>query len=266
MIRIRLAVASDLAAASLPATPVAAQDPAPATVTVLEGLTVDAQSGLPFPNVQIRFDSGQRITSDAQGRYTLVGAPSGRHRLALVTGRCNVTFAEIELPEGAIKRVAFSVPSEMVGQGPSPAELKKRSDGAFYSSEELAEMNVRNLLDALQRLAPEMVGPQGAQPGTSGQLMSRTRTVQGVSTPLLVVDGIVVGDAARALRDLRPTDVASLEILKGASRGWEYGTGGAGGVIKVITRGGDVGYGVAHPDRCEIEDWTGRGGIPVNLK
>ena len=55
-----------------------------------------------------------------KGRYTLVGAPSGRHRLAIVTGRCNVTFADIDLPEGTIKQVAFAVPSEMVGQEPEP--------------------------------------------------------------------------------------------------------------------------------------------------
>lgn len=256
-------LATTLTGVGLLASASAAQQQAAELPTVLEGLTVDAQSGLPFPNVQIRLDSGERVTSDEKGRYSLVGAKPGHHRVAIVTGRCNVTFADIDMAEGEIKRVAFSVPSEMVGQGPTTAQLKKRSEGSYYGVEELSEMNVRNLLEALRRLAPDMVGPQGAQPGSGGELMSRTRTAQGVSVPLVVVDGIVVSDGVRALRDMRPADVSSLEILKGASRGWEYGTGGAGGVIKVLTRRGDVSYGLAHPDRCEIGDWVGEGGRTV---
>jgi outer membrane cobalamin receptor len=153
----------------------------------------------------------------------------------------------------------------MVGQGPTLEELKRRSDGDFYSGEELEEMNPRNLLDALRRLAPDMVGPEGGQPGSRTALQGRIRTAQGVNPPIVVFDGVLVGDGTTALRDFRPQDVASMEILKGASRGWEYGTGGAGGVIKVVTRHGDVGYGIAHPDRCDVEGWNGRpgpGGIP----
>ncbi len=204
--------------------------------TVLEGLTVDAQSGLPFPNVQLRFDTGERVTSDEAGRYVVEDVPVGRHRVAIVTGRCNVSFGEVTLAPGEIKRVAFAVPTEMVGQGPTLAQLKKRSEGAYYSSEELLEMNPRNLLDALRRLAPDMVGPEGGQPGTGASLQGRIRTAQGVNPPVVVFDGVQVADGMRALRDFRPQDVASMEILKGASRGWEYGTGGAGGVIKVLTR------------------------------
>lgn len=245
---------------SLFATAASAQEQATAPLpTVIEGLTVDAQSGLPFPNVQVRFDTGERITSDEAGRYTLAEVPPGHHRVALVTGRCNVTFAEVDLAPGEIRRVAFAVPSEMVEQGPSVEELKKRSEGHFYSTEDLEKANARNLLEALRRLAPDMVGPAGGQPGVGASLQGRTRTAQGVNPPLVVFDGVVVADGMRALRDLRARDVASLEVLRGANRGWAYGTGGVGGVIKVETRHGDVGYGVEHPDRCEIGPWTDPG-------
>ncbi len=230
--------------------------------TVIEGLTVDAQSGLPFPNVQVRFDTGERITSDEAGRYTLENVAPGHHRVAIVTGRCNVTFGVVDLAPGEIKRVAFAVPSEMVGQGPTVEQMKKRSEGEWYSGDELQEMNPRNLLEALRRLEPDMVGPEGGQPGAGASLQGRIRTAQGVNPPVVVFDGVQVGDGMRALRDLKPQDVASMEILKGASRGWEYGTGGTGGVIKVVTRHGDIGYGVAHPDRCDIGDWTHGGRDP----
>jgi hypothetical protein len=235
----------------------AAQEPPAPLPTVVEGLTVDAQSGLPFPNVQIRFDTGERITSDEAGRYAIEGIAPGRRRVALVTGRCNVTFAEIDLAPGEIRRVAFNIPSEMVGVRPTHEELRKRSEGEYYSSEQLMAMNARSVLEALRRVAPDMVGPDGGQPGASASLLGRTRTAQGVATPVVVFDGIQVGDGVRALKDFKPGDVFSLEILRGASRGWAYGTGGAGGVIKVVTNQGDLGYQPQPPDRCEIGDWTG---------
>lgn len=238
----------------------AAQEPSGLLPTVVEGMTLDAQSGLPFPNVQVRFDTGERVTSDDHGRYTIEGVPAGYHRVALVTGRCNVTFAELELAPGEIRRIAFSIPSEMVGVRPGHEELRKRSEGEYYSSEQLMDMNVRNLLEALRRVAPDMVGPEGAQPGASASLMGRTRTAQGVIAPIVVFDGIQVGDGVRALKDLHPADVLSLEVLRGASRGWSYGTGGSGGVIQVRTNQGDLGYQPQPPDRCEIGDWSGRVG------
>jgi hypothetical protein len=223
--------------------------------TVVEGLTVDGQTGQPFPNVQVRFDTGERVTSDDQGRYLVEGIAPGLHRVAIVTARCRVTFAELELVAGEIKRVAFAVPSEMVGLGPSHEELKRRSEGDYYSGEELEAMNVRDMLDALRHVAPEMVGRAGGLPGSNAPLQGRTRTAQGAAVPVVVFDGVQVGDGVRSLRDYSPRDIASLEVLRGASRGWEYGTGGAGGVIKVRTRQGSPGPGLSHPDRCEIGDW-----------
>jgi hypothetical protein len=222
---------------------------------VLEGLTVDAQTGLPFPNVQLRFDTGQRVMSDGHGRYHIQGVPPGSHRVALVTGRCNVTFASVDLASGQIKRVAFSLPTE-VATGPTHEELKKRSEGQYYGSAELEDMSARNLLDVLRRVAPDMVGPQNGLPGASPSLMSRTRTAQGVTPPIVVFDGVQVADGVRTLRDFKPTDVTSLEILRGASRGWEYGTGGAGGVIRVTTKHGERGLGVQDPDGCHIGPWV----------
>jgi len=237
-----------------------AQEPSAPLPTLLEGLTMDAQTGKPFPNVQIRFDDGRRITSDDQGRYMIEGVSPGHHRVALVTGRCNVTFADLELAPGQIKRIAFQVPSEMGPPGPSAEEMKKQSEGKYYTGEELEEMRVRNLLEAVRRVAPEMVGAAGGQPGSSASLMGRTRSATGISVPVVVFDEIQVGDGVKALQDVLPTEIFSLEILRGASRGWEYGTGGSGGVIKVVTRHGNPGFGVLPPDRCEIGDWVGRGG------
>lgn len=250
-----VAVVVSSAGALLAGAPAARAQDLASLPTVVEGLTVDDQTGLPFPNVQVRFDTGERVTSDEAGRYLIEGVAPGSHRVAIVTGRCRVTFAELEIAAGEIKRVAFAIPSEMAGLGPSVEEMKRRSEGEYYSGEELEDMNARTLLDALRRVAPDMVGPAGGLPGASASLQGRTRTAQGGTAPVVVFDGVQVSDGARALRDFAPRDIASLEVLRGASRGWEYGTGGAGGIIKVRTRQGSPGHGLAHPDRCDIGDW-----------
>ncbi|MDH5759087.1 MAG: TonB-dependent receptor [Gemmatimonadota bacterium] len=239
---------------------VAAQDVnASVLPTVIEGFTVEVSTRVPYPNVQIRFDTGERVVSDERGRYSLTGVPAGLHQVALITGRCNVTFAEVELAPGEIKGVAFTVPPDPVGLRAGHEELRKRSEGDYYSAEELERMNVRDLLEALRRVAPDMVGPQGGLPGAGASLRGRTRSAQGVSVPIVVVDGIQVGDGVRTLRDFKPIDIYSMEVLKGASRGWAYGTGGAGGVIKISTRQGDFGYGITDHDQCEIGEWPDQG-------
>lgn len=64
--------------------------------------------------------------------------------------------------------------------------------------------------------------------------------IEGISsnrdtTPIFVLDGIVVGQ----VEDINPSQVKSIEILKGTSSSI-YGSRGANGVILITTiRGGD---------------------------
>lgn len=226
--------------------------------TVVEGIVVDQATGLPVPNVQVRFDTGQRQTSNEDGLYHFEGIAPGVHRVALVTGRCNVTFAALELAEGEIRQVAFAIPSETDLPSVIQDQQKRKSEGIFLTTADLDEHNVRSLVDVLRREAPEMVGTAtSGLPGGANQLTSRTRSARGVAAPVVILDGIQTGDGARLLRDLRPVDVATMEILRGASGGWAYGTGASGGVIRLTTRQGDRGAGLLHPDRCEVPDFEG---------
>jgi outer membrane cobalamin receptor len=137
-------------------------------------------------------------------------------------------------------------------------QQKRKSEGIFLTTADLDEHNVRTLVDVLRREAPEMVGAAtSGLPGGANQLTSRTRSARGVAAPVVILDGIQTGDGARLLRDLRPVDVATMEILRGASGGWAYGTGASGGVIRLTTRQGDRGAGLLHPDRCEVPDFEG---------
>ncbi|WP_052306292.1 TonB-dependent receptor [Anaerophaga thermohalophila] len=65
-------------------------------------------------------------------------------------------------------------------------------------------------------------------------------SINGSNSPLVVVDGIVVGEAG-ALRNINPSMIESIEVLKDASSTAIYGSRGANGVIIVTTKQGGKG-------------------------
>jgi TonB-dependent SusC/RagA subfamily outer membrane receptor len=60
----------------------------------------------------------------------------------------------------------------------------------------------------------------------------------GPREPLLVIDGMAVSSSnvTRALRSLRPHEIANIEVLKDVSSTSVYGTRGAHGVIVITTK------------------------------
>jgi outer membrane cobalamin receptor len=62
------------------------------------------------------------------------------------------------------------------------------------------------------------------------------------------------GNNVRDIDDIPVGDVALIEVVSGASGGWSYGTGGAGGVIKIHTKRGR-GLLLADPESCELPNW-----------
>ena len=71
--------------------------------------------------------------------------------------------------------------------------------------------------------------------------IKRQNTMQagGRAEPLYVVDGLIVGNSYRAVKDLvLPVDVESIKGLSGADASF-YGARGANGVIIITTKKGD---------------------------
>ncbi|MDR1865636.1 MAG: SusC/RagA family TonB-linked outer membrane protein [Bacteroidales bacterium] len=62
-------------------------------------------------------------------------------------------------------------------------------------------------------------------------------TAEGVTSPLIVIDGVAGGD----LQTLSPHDIASMDILKDGSAAAIYGTRGTNGVILITTKQGQAG-------------------------
>ena len=83
------------------------------------------------------------------------------------------------------------------------------------------------------------VAPGSGQPGSSGAVMVRGKaSINGSSSPLWVIDGVIVGDGAG---QLNPADIETMTILKDAASTAIYGSQGANGVILVTTKSGKSG-------------------------
>lgn len=72
------------------------------------------------------------------------------------------------------------------------------------------------------------------------------------SSPLIVVDGIAVGNDADFLSSLDMNDVASVEVLKDAASAAIYGSRGANGIIMITTKAG-----VEGPTRLSYDTYVG---------
>ena len=79
------------------------------------------------------------------------------------------------------------------------------------------------------------------------------------SDPLIVLDGIVVGNDGDFLSSLDMNDVASVEVLKDASSGAIYGSRGANGIIMITTK-----KGVEGPTKFSYNTYIGFKDVPAN--
>lgn len=223
--------------------------------SALTGVVRASGDGSPVAGVLILLDTGERTTSDAAGAYRIPAVASGRRDVALVAPGCQITFRTVTLEPGMTRADLDIAFDEKV-----VADLtrKQRAGGTLVTAAEIQEMNAHTLMDVLARVAPGMVVSPATQPGGDARIAGRGYvTAQGTRTPAVVVDGVALGpDGSNQLNAIPASEVAWLEIHRGASGGWELGTGGAGGLIRVNTRrGGAGGPPTLDPRLCPIPGW-----------
>ncbi|MBC9928958.1 TonB-dependent receptor [Chitinophaga qingshengii] len=125
-------------------------------------------------------------------------------------------------------------------------QVKRENLTGAVSSVKAAAFADRAVASPEEALAGQVAGVQVMQqtglPGASLNLKIRgTNTITAGATPLYVVDGVPMDD----IRDLNPTDIASLDVLKDAASAAIYGARGGNGVVMITTKKGKKGKPVA---------------------
>ncbi len=105
------------------------------------------------------------------------------------------------------------------------------------SAEDLSRGSTRQVDQALKAKVPGADVSVSTNPG--GAMAIRLRgltTLLGSTTPLYVVDGVIV----YSIDSINPNDIEDIQLLKGASAGAMYGSRGSNGVILIKTKRGGL--------------------------
>ena len=220
------------------------------TPAVFEGVVADSATGRPVAGVLVRLDTGRGMVSDDLGRFRMAGIEPGEHLVALLTPDCRVSWSRVVLDPGEVTLAALTV---VVDADTDEEAWRRRSQGVLLTAADIRELQATSLAEILRRVAPRMVGGDDGQAGGVARLRSRGPSSFQPAEPVVVVDGARVQNGARALDLIDPHDVETLEVLPGAAAGWEYGSDGAAGVIRVTTRGTAAPVAeAAPPERCRV--------------
>ena len=249
-----------------------------ARVGAIAGTVVEAASSEPLPGVNVFIEGTQQgAATNAQGEYTIPGVEAGTYTVrASFIGYGAEVREGVEVAEGATTTVDFALQAEaqglnevvVVGYG---TQQRRDLTGAVSSlgSEDIERVPVANVVEALSGKLPGVtITKSGWGPSSGNSIRVRgTRSITAGNEPLFVVDG---APWEGPIRDIHPSNIASVEVLKGPSATAIYGSRGANGVIIVTTKEGvpgvtEVSYSsyvaaqrpYRHLDLMSGQEWVG---------
>ncbi len=226
--------------------------------TVSGSVKDDTGSAVPFATIS---ETGTRraTTADANGNFEIKITPNAS-LIVTATGFTALTVT----PEGSSVSVLLKRnPAELTAVVVTTAlGLRSNRDNltVAQSSVKGAELTKSGETSVLNALSSKASGVQvvssGSDPGESAYIQIRGQsTITGNLQPLFVIDGIPVSNSSLGntvgtgtsqqsrISDINPEDIASVDILKGASAGVLYGSRAANGVVLITTKKGKASAG-----------------------
>lgn len=204
----------------------------------LKGQVIDATTGEPVigVNVLVKGTTNGTIT-DIDGKYEL-NAPAGAILQISFIGYKTVEIAATTSEQTIKLHEDTETLDEVVVVGYG-VQKKESLTGAMSTLKgnrlkDVTTPTVENMLNG--KVSGVYVAPGSGQPGSNGAVQIRGRaTLSGSTSPLWVIDGVIVGEDPGVLN---PSDIENMTILKDAASTAIYGSQGANGVIIVTTKMG----------------------------
>ncbi len=232
------------------------------TVTVsgtsqpLAEATVSRAGGMEVARTE---SNGQFRLTVPQGEVTVIARAIGYKRVQATVpeGQSTVNFA--------LEKDVLQLESVVVtGQATTVDRRSATTAIASVSGEELNRVATPTIENALiGKVSGVNLQSNSGAPGGGIQMQIRgNNTIMGAYDPLYVVDGVIYSneaiasgrgalnaaafataedDAVNRVADINPSDIASIEILKGAAASSIYGSKAANGVVIITTKRGQVG-------------------------
>ena len=205
----------------------------------VSGTVSDSSGSLPGVTVVIKGTSTGAQT-DFDGKYSikasagdiLVFSYLGYESAEKNVGSSNVI--DVTLSEGEIL-------DEIVLTGVAGATSRKKLSVTVnkVSEKDLENIPTTSAANALQGKVAGVTVTNNGQPGAGASIQLRGATnIFGSQSPLVIADGVIV---EAGLQDINADDIASFEVVKGASASALYGSRAGNGVIVITTKRGKVG-------------------------
>ena len=237
-----------------------------ASTGTIRGRVTDAADGRALPDAQV-IVTGTRlgVVSNANGEYTLANVPAGPRSVTVrrlgyepATRPAVVTAGEVATVDVALQVSALNLAEVVVTGSATPTEKKKIGTSvAAVDSTLISRAQAVTVDQAMQGKIPgaqitqNSGGPGGG--GISVRLRGTNSFIAG-SDPLYIVDGVIIdnGSAQLAdlggrsnpqnrLADLNPSDIARIEVIRGAAAAALYGSRANNGVVQIFTKRGSIG-------------------------
>ena len=195
--------------------------------TPLAGVTVQVKGDTPSAST----DEKGIYHLQVQRGATLIFSYIGYNRQELLANEAKLDVLLVPEAEGLDEVV-------VIGYG---TQRKSNVTGSIASigSEQLEERPITRVEQALQgQMAGVTVRNTSGAPGSDITVNVRgVASINGVSTPLYVVDGVPIDN----LSGINPSDIESIDVLKDAASAAIYGSRGSNGVVIVTTKKGKQG-------------------------
>ncbi len=253
---------------------VAVEEPAEpeAASRAVSGRVVETGTGEPVPGATVMLPGTDiAAITDADGRFTLEGLPmsdvelqvdSGAHETRTLIVPQTMQTVDVEL------RLVTSEKIIITGRAPQIVKQNLANGASVVQGDDLNRITSDTLDDAMSgKIAGTNIQRNSGAPGGGVQVRMRgVSTINGRSTPLYVIDGVVISNVAipsgisavtesgrgsnasstqdnqvNRVADLNPNDIESIEVLKGASAAALYGSKASNGVVIITTKRGHAG-------------------------
>lgn len=199
-------------------------------------IAAEDNTGLPGVNVLVK-GTTVGTTTDAEGRYSL-NVPDGN--AVLVFSFIGYTPVEVVVSNRTTIDVSMESDIQQLGEVVIIGYGEQRKADltgsvAIVNTDEMKKVSHPNMSTMLQGRVPGVQITTDGQPGADPVVRIRGIGSFGDTSPLYVVDGVIMGTT---VRDFSPNDIESLQILKDASAAAIYGSRAANGVVIITTKSG----------------------------
>ncbi|MFB9056424.1 SusC/RagA family TonB-linked outer membrane protein [Mariniflexile ostreae] len=204
--------------------------------------TVSDDLGLPLPGATVLIKGSKSGTStDFDGKYTI----SAKQGATLVFSFVGYTAKEVKVGTSNTVNVQMAEDAqaldEVVITGVAGAISRNKLSVTVnkVSEKDLLDIPTTSAESVLQGKVAGVSVTNFGQPGQGANIQLRgANNFFGSQTPLIIVDGVFVEGG---LQDVSSDDIASIEVVKGASASALYGSRAGNGVIVISTKKGKTG-------------------------